>query len=426
MNSVVSVASLATATAISSPAISASPIAPGLDIECSNADLKRRFEKMYERWLRQMLSDKAEEHVLHQEIVKRTGHSYASAQDPNADDVYWKVRGEVIDERRATLPAGFDEDKVWRELLELMWNIADEAFASKPMTLGDSVLQARCTALQHNDWWCCECRELDRAKTLIALTLENICAMAGADLFPGAADLIVRRFGTSGDLLATTDAPSLAPSNPDAHLLALGMEFDKVREANKKNERRRKRRYNKYARLEQPLPEACRWRPSDADIGFDTEPNFGCRKGEYMRSEVDKLRTLPDEIENETFVEVSVPGMSRAFGFKTEKVRANKTRAAEIVKAFDEWIANDKELKTRLDIRDAEDDPETMRLWESEWAIEREISKTPAHTMDGLRVKARVALAMDEIVVDDEGNDCECVLGRLAENVMVLTEQRLA
>ena len=67
-------------------------------------------------------------------------------------------------------------------------------------------------------------------------------------------------------------------------------------------------------------------------------------------------------------------------------------RAKEIVTAFDEWQAADAALRAGIGC-DACDE-EIARADNARFKIEGEIVRTPATTMEGLRIKVRLALSV--------------------------------
>ena len=208
----------------------------------------------------------------------------------------------------------------------------------------------------------------------------------------------------------------------DAELLALGEEFKEAQVIASVANTRAVAKDGEYTARRAPMPDACR--PEEEDrAGLGLGP-ARWREGCYSPSQVDQLRALgPDRRDFE---------IEETGGLVTlhEVRRPNDlARAQEIVKAFDEWRTADEALKeeTGCDDRDGERDSAV----DDQNAIEAGIMRIPAKTMDGMRVKALVALAYENgsgqakrpIIEGDDPLDAEDMMYQLAWDMLEMTNQ---
>lgn len=141
MNSVVSVASLASAAAVASPSISGSQIG-----ECSYPDLAARLGDVRSKMIDQWATDKAEE---------------AAGTD-----------GEI------------DPDlERWTKLNYAMNDVVDQILDQPVKSLSDAILVIQAAALQCNEYWISDYGAGDANPLCRAVA--SICVFAGTDVLPG-------------------------------------------------------------------------------------------------------------------------------------------------------------------------------------------------------------------------------------------------
>lgn len=219
--------------------------------------------------------------------------------------------------------------------------------------------------------------------------------------------------------IATTKAGCHVTSNDDAELLALGDKLKIAQQAVDAVSARHSADNERYQERRPPFPEVCRPRPSDGQamglMDRDRTPD-----GEVLFYTVDRLRQL-----GPTRMEMRVEEVAGGSLLSKVEVPNDLDRVREFVQAYDEWLARHKALS----------DEYGMGAWDEEigqacdacCALQRLISSTPAHTLEGMKVKARAALCyqgdMQEHLDGPELGPDDCIeaedlLYSLARNIL--------
>jgi hypothetical protein len=190
-----------------------------------------------------------------------------------------------------------------------------------------------------------------------------------------------------------------------------------------------KRQLAIYDARRPPIPDECRARPGDEEaLGvkpFTMGNEFFI--GTYAVDwEITKLRELEPTRAAYRFIgDVNHP----PFTVENAPVPNDLARAKEIVDAYDRWAEIDGALSDELGLdREDELSNEAINLVHE---LENKITKTPANTLQGLAVKAYIALAYNSNVEPDKAmndpredrhtGDTENVLYYLAYDLLKVT-----
>lgn len=223
--------------------------------------------------------------------------------------------------------------------------------------------------------------------------------------------------------IATTKADGTnVSSTEDAELLALGDKLKIAQQAVDAVSARHSADNERYQERRPPFPEVCRPRPSD-DQAIGLRDRDRTPDGEVLFYTVDRLRQL-----GPTRTEMRVEEVAGGSLLSKVEVPNDLDRVREFVQAYDEWLARHKALS----------DEYGMGAWDEEigeacdacCTLQRLISSTPAHTLDGMKVKAWAALCYEGNLQENlEGpelgpDDCmgaEDLLNSLARNILRMT-----
>lgn len=233
----------------------------------------------------------------------------------------------------------------------------------------------------------------------------------------------------SGTAVNVTALAVAKVAHPDAELLALSLELKTTHSAAIGILPRLHDAHEIYqASKEQrpPQPEICRWRKSDYEsLGLFSD-------GFFNANDVERLRQLgPEHVIFETVDGVLQPGELEVIRRVTRPT--DLKRAAEIIKAFDEWNAgNPTEGEAEYDGLQEEFDCANGAVCD----LENRIAAIPATTIDGLRIKAITALmyegsdhSIDEMLQEgrpehDDSWGAADVLFQLAWDIIEMTTNR--
>jgi hypothetical protein len=210
--------------------------------------------------------------------------------------------------------------------------------------------------------------------------------------------------------LGVPAAVAAAASHPDAELIALGDELAASQKAVTAICDRHSRLHKQYEARRAPLPAVCCWRLGDEEIIGSVQKEHYRDDGMILPHAIKRLRELGPERE--------AWDVQHLFGGDTRIIRIMRTndldRAREIVAAYDEWHAADQVLQAEFGMENWDD--ETAAAMDDQSAILDEITATPAHTLEGVKVKARAAQCdMDEY------NDAFEIVDALARAVLSLS-----
>jgi hypothetical protein len=190
MNSVVSVASLVSATAVALPVAVASDLP--IPERSSYPELEAKLEAAHERWLQRELHSAAEQEDLEREVEAATGMSFEDSPacgEPGYAK-YDRTRRRLVELHCERFPEAEDGNGgsiEYNEIWDQIDEVAEAASTIEIKTLADVGLVARACALKNYRYWT-SARDADAADELRELT-ERLGAAAGIQLLPGAEPL---------------------------------------------------------------------------------------------------------------------------------------------------------------------------------------------------------------------------------------------
>jgi len=177
MNSIVSAASLATATAVVDPSIASAP--PSVDAT-SFPELVARFVRSRERWRTQRARDQAEDDKIDNLLVRATGLTRAeqpeSPSDPRWDE-FNAAHHRIMEENPSDDPVDEEGASIaWNEINDELWPLAKAMLNQTPHSLTDLAWQAE--AILTADPQELQSTDDNPGGRLLRSLLENISALA--------------------------------------------------------------------------------------------------------------------------------------------------------------------------------------------------------------------------------------------------------
>lgn len=212
-----------------------------------------------------------------------------------------------------------------------------------------------------------------------------------------------------GAIPATADA-----KHPDARLLTLYEEFLRLDTEFLRAVEHQSERNEACADREPPLPVSLAYRQSDhAELGF-AKP-LDSEGGHYQPREIEWLRAKPRR--RKTVAYFRVPELERVSSEVAATLPPDRVvdthflmlcpiaqaRADEIVKAWDEWLAQCDRVAIETGLVAA--DEAVDAILDVRRACTIEIASTKAHTIDGLRVRAKMIEKIHEGDLSGEEDD---------------------
>ena len=181
-----------------------------------------------------------------------------------------------------------------------------------------------------------------------------------------------RRSLVAGAAALPALAVNAADEHPDEKLLKLGREFDRLADIRNAAVGRISQTYDDAVRMTIPVPDSLRPKADDIKFGIKPPGRSNVGDGCYGHCDMNDIRAL------------------------------NNPRAREIVTDYNRWLQSHDDAMERSGLNAAERD--FYVIDEQIGRIGDIISTTPAHTMDGMKVKARVVYCYALGEINQEGS----------------------
>ncbi|KLK90294.1 hypothetical protein AA309_26550 [Microvirga vignae] len=195
---------------------------------------------------------------------------------------------------------------------------------------------------------------------------------------------ILAGLGAAIPATAVAAAPVFAAQHPDAELLALGCQWDESAAAIDAVRKAFDIAEERFGEIEIEEPEELFQQPQDMSLGFAGahERHDGRR---WYVCRIDELRTKPRLKQDWSRITKAPNGEHFCVYVADPKAQA---RADEIVAAYDRWQANIARAEDTSGLTAAKAEDE--RLQKINRDLCEQILSTPARTVEGLAVKARI------------------------------------
>jgi hypothetical protein len=186
-------------------------------------------------------------------------------------------------------------------------------------------------------------------------------------------DLSRRSLVAGAAALPALAVPAIAADkHPDEKLLKLGREFDRLADIRNAAVGRMSQTYDDAVRMTIPVPDSLRPKADDTELGIKPPGRSNVGNGYYGHCDMNDIRAL------------------------------NNPRAREIVTDYNRWLQSHNDAKERSGLNAAERD--FYVIDEQIGRVGDAISTTPAHTVDGMKVKARVVYCYMLGEINQEGS----------------------